>query len=177
MLDADPTPSTYRATDICCWSWNDCICCFKLSYPRRTRPYVASRLPRSWRWCSPESVICRLYLARVLRHWKAKPLPGSQIFSGFVSCRPWGQGSFALQVLGSSLLQLSTKFPSFRHGQSSGILLTSDSLLSIGFFSIIFSLLLWGQGTFWWFLPVCRVSHPLFKHMRGCTRLKFSVSA
>lgn len=118
-----------------------------------------------------------LYLARVLGHWKAKPLQGSQIFSDFVSCGPWGQGSFALQVLGSSLLQLSTKFPSFQHGQSSGILLTSDSLRSIGFLSIMFGLLLWGQGTFWWFLAVCRVSHSLFKHMKGRTRLRFSAPA
>ncbi|KAK4159955.1 putative malic acid transport protein [Cladorrhinum sp. PSN259] len=62
-----------------------------------------------------------------------------------ILCGPWGQGSFAFQILGSAVLK--GKFAGYNGG---GVFLTEQAAVTVGYVSIFIGLLLWGMGTFWW---------------------------
>lgn len=74
-------------------------------------------------------------------------------FQDMILCGPWGQASFALQMLGSVVLGGS--FASYKEGT----FLTAQAAVPVGYASIFAGLLSWGMGTFWWLFAIFSVMH------------------
>ncbi|KAK4459674.1 putative malic acid transport protein [Cladorrhinum samala] len=66
-----------------------------------------------------------------------------------ILCGPWGQSSFAFQMLGGAVLNGS--FAAYGGG---GVFITEQAATQVGYVSIFIGLLLWGMGTFWWIWAV-----------------------
>jgi tellurite resistance protein TehA-like permease len=91
-----------------------------------------------------------LFWARLLD----RSLPDRQpTFQDMILCGPWGQGSFALQILGSVVLG-----GSFSH-YDRGLFLTAQAAGPVGYASIFAGLLSWGMGTFWWLFAILSIMH------------------
>ncbi|KAB5578308.1 malic acid transporter [Coniochaeta sp. 2T2.1] len=88
-------------------------------------------------------------------------LPDRQhTFQDMILCGPWGQGSFALQILGSVVLKGS--FASYDRG----MFLTSQAAGPVGYVSMLGGLLSWGMGTFWWIFAIVSLVHAGTDHWR-----------
>jgi tellurite resistance protein TehA-like permease len=102
-----------------------------------------------------------VFLTRLLN--KSSP-KGMQLYQDMILCGPWGQGGFALMILGSDVLR-----GTFSEN-SRGIFLTSQAAKPVGYASIFGGLLAWGHGTFWWAFAIVSIFHSAFdkrKHWRG----------
>lgn len=91
-------------------------------------------------------------------------------FQEMINCGPWGQGSFALQGLGASVLQGSFA------GYGSGIFLQARAAEPVGYASIFAGLLAWGTGTFWWCFAVLSIAHAATDRWRW-TGIPYSLAA
>uniref|UniRef100_L2FA33 Malic acid transport n=1 Tax=Colletotrichum fructicola (strain Nara gc5) TaxID=1213859 RepID=L2FA33_COLFN len=78
-----------------------------------------------------------LFWARLLGNYQP---PKKKAFQDMILCGPWGQSSFALQMLGRSVLKGS--FASY----ASGVFLTADAAAPVGYSSIFAGLAAWGLG-------------------------------
>ncbi|KAI8259167.1 Sulfite efflux pump SSU1 [Colletotrichum sp. SAR11_239] len=76
-----------------------------------------------------------LFWARLLGNYQP---PKKKAFQDMILCGPWGQSSFALQMLGRSVLRGS--FASY----ASGVFLTADAAAPVGYSSIFAGLAAWG---------------------------------
>jgi tellurite resistance protein TehA-like permease len=93
-----------------------------------------------------------LFWARLLD----RSLPDRQhTFQDMILCGPWGQGSFALQILGAGVLGGS--FADYDRGK----FLTAQAAVPVGYASIFAGLLSWGMGTFWWLFAILSVMHAI----------------
>ncbi|KAI9035333.1 putative malic acid transport protein [Aspergillus affinis] len=80
----------------------------------------------------------------LLEHFnRTYPTP-SKVYQDMVLCGPFGQGGFALQGLGTAVLQGS--FASYNRGT----FLTAEAARPIAYISQWAGLMSWGFGTFWW---------------------------
>lgn len=98
-----------------------------------------------------------LFWARLLGNYQP---PKKKAFQDMILCGPWGQSSFALQMLGRSVLKGS--FASY----ASGVFLTADAAAPVGYSSIFAGVAAWGLGTFWWLFAILGVLHALFEGLR-----------
>ena len=90
-------------------------------------------------------------MMRLLDHsWPAK----QQIFTVMIACGPWGQASFAMQILGNAASV--GAFANY-HAQASFINATAGTTVSTC--GILLALLLWGYGTFWWSFSIIGILH------------------
>lgn len=96
---------------------------------------------------------------------------GVKIYQDMILCGPWGQGSFAMQILGTCVMRGSFA------GYSKGIFLTNDAAKSVGYASIFAGLIAWGQGTFWWAFSIVRILHSGFDIRGHWEGLKFGMAA
>lgn len=93
-----------------------------------------------------------LFLARLLD----RSLPDRlHTFQDMILCGPWGQGSFALQMLGTVVLGGSFA------GYGEGKFLTAQAATPVGYASIFAGLLSWGMSTFWWLFAILSVLHAM----------------
>ncbi|KAK3935588.1 putative malic acid transport protein [Diplogelasinospora grovesii] len=98
-----------------------------------------------------------LYLSRLMH----QSLPrAAQAYQDMILCGPWGQGSFALQILGQVVLTGAFA------GEAQGVFLTARAADPVGFASIFAGLLSWGAGTFWWTFAVFSILRGVFNGYR-----------
>ncbi|GJC84348.1 sulfite efflux pump SSU1 [Colletotrichum liriopes] len=91
-----------------------------------------------------------LFWARLLGNYHP---PKQKAFQDMILCGPWGQSSFALQMLGQAVVKGS--FAQY----ASGIFLSADASGPVGYTSIFAGLTAWGLGTFWWFFAIMGIFH------------------
>lgn len=77
------------------------------------------------------------------------------VYQDMILGGPFGQGSFALQVLGQAVSRGS--FTEY----DKGTFLTAKAATPIAFSSQFASLLAWGYGTFWWVFAITSIVHTL----------------
>lgn len=98
-----------------------------------------------------------LFWARLLD----RSLPDRQhTFQDMILCGPWGQASFALQILGTVVLGGS--FSAYDRGQ----FITAQAAGPVGYGSIFAGLLSWGMSIFWWLFAILSVTHAIQDHRR-----------
>lgn len=96
---------------------------------------------------------------------------GRKIYSIMIACGPYGQGSFAFQILGNVVQRgafagtTTTKF----------IDPTAERIVEIS--STLIGTLLWGYGTFWWAFACVAVIHALFFETKELIRWDQSLGA
>lgn len=94
-----------------------------------------------------------LFMARLFNN---ESPTGADIFQDMILCGPWGQGSFALQILGSDVMRSS--FAEYNRE----IFLTAAAAKPVGYSSIFIGLVCWGHATFWWAFAVISIVHSGF---------------
>ncbi|KAK1144301.1 hypothetical protein N8T08_005715 [Aspergillus melleus] len=107
----------------------------------------------------------------LLEHFnRTYPTP-TKVYQDMVLCGPFGQGGFALQVLGTAVLQGS--FASYNRGT----FLTAEAARPIAYISQWAGLMSWGFGTFWWCFAIVSILHTLLGQPGGWRATKFSMAA
>jgi tellurite resistance protein TehA-like permease len=96
---------------------------------------------------------------------------GMKVYQDMILCGPWGQGSFALQVLGQVVLNGSFE------GYGRGVFLTAQAATPVGYASIFAGLVAWGQGTFWWAFACISILQMAFTKSGGLRQLEFGLPA
>lgn len=99
-------------------------------------------------------VFTTIYMARLL---DGSMPPRPKVYQDMILAGPWGQASFALQVLGRALVNNATGIAQHIAGE----LVTESSIRILGYSSMFLGFLSWGQGTFWWAFAImsCVQSH------------------
>jgi tellurite resistance protein TehA-like permease len=97
--------------------------------------------------------------------------PLEQIYQDMILCGPFGQGSFALQILGQVVSRGSFA------GYDRGTFLTAEAAKPIGFASQFAGLLAWGYGTFWWVFAIISILHTFISQPGGIRKSHFTLSA
>jgi tellurite resistance protein TehA-like permease len=115
-----------------------------------------------------------LFMVRVFQEWDsetgAEPLAREQVYTDMVLCGPWGQSSFALQILGQSLLEMSTRI-----GSESSLMFSARGAEVIAYASMFSGLVGWGQGTFWWVFAVASISRSTWNRIKRKSPLAFGL--
>ena len=109
-----------------------------------------------------------VFMARLLDNESPK---GTDLYQHMILCGPWGQSSFALQILGSVVMRGS--FANY----DMGVFLTADAAKPVGYTSIFAGLLCWGHGTFWWAFAVMSILHSGFNQHGQWRGLTFALQA
>ncbi|EAS29970.3 malic acid transporter [Coccidioides immitis RS] len=109
-----------------------------------------------------------IYLARLFD--RAFPAT-KEIYQTMILCGPFGQASFALQMLGQVVQRGS--FASYDRGT----FLTANSAPTVGVTSQFAGLLSWGFGTFWWALSIISIVHSLLAQSGGLRATSFTLGA
>ncbi|KAL4876431.1 voltage-dependent anion channel [Aspergillus karnatakaensis] len=91
-------------------------------------------------------------------------------YQDMVLCGPFGQASFALQILG---LAVKHSFGEY----SRGMLLTADAAAPIAAVSQFAGVLAWGFGTFWWLFAILSIAYTLYVQSGGWRNVHFSLTA
>ncbi|BCR92567.1 putative malic acid transport protein [Aspergillus chevalieri] len=94
-----------------------------------------------------------------------------QIYQDMILCGPFGQGSFALQVLGQAVSK--GAFAEYNRGT----FLTAQAAQPVAFASHLAGLLSWGYGTFWWCFAIISIVHTFISQPGGIRESQFSMSA
>lgn len=108
-----------------------------------------------------------LYSARLLEGSRPR---GPKSFQEMILCGPWGQGSFALQMLGASVMNGSFA------ASASGKFLTAAAAVPVGYVSIFAGLLCWGAGTFWWLFAIMGIIHGMGKEWKS-SKVPYTLAA
>ncbi|KAK1979245.1 voltage-dependent anion channel [Colletotrichum cereale] len=107
-----------------------------------------------------------LFWARLLGNYQP---PKQKAFQEMILCGPWGQSSFALQMLGQAVVKGS--FAQY----ASGIFLTADASGPVGYTSIFLGLTAWGLGTFWWLFAIMGIVHA-FLDGKGPKKIPYTLA-
>lgn len=106
-----------------------------------------------------------MYLIRLVDG--SAPAKG-KIYQEMIFCGPWGQGSFALQSLGQSLLKNSPRLAAYMSG---GIV--SETMINVlGYSSVFMGFSSWSAGTFWWAFAVMSTIRHLTRTWRHSRRTR-----
>jgi tellurite resistance protein TehA-like permease len=92
--------------------------------------------------------------------------PLEQIYQDMILCGPFGQGCFALQVLGQVVSRGSFA------GYDGGTFLTAEAR----FASQFAGLLAWGYGAFWWVFAIISILHTFISQPGGIRKSHFTLS-
>ncbi|KAL2851684.1 voltage-dependent anion channel [Aspergillus pseudodeflectus] len=103
-------------------------------------------------------------------HFDQKYPNRDKVYQDMILCGPFGQASFALQILG---LAVQNSFGEYNRGT----LLTAQAASPIATVSEFVGLLAWGFGTFWWFLATLSIVYTLYVQSGGLRGMSFSMSA
>lgn len=96
---------------------------------------------------------------------------GRMVYSVMIACGPYGQGSFALQVLGSAV-----KRGAFI-GSSASKFLSPGAEQIVEVCSILLGLLFWGYGTFWWSFACISIIHDVIYRTKEVIRWDKNLTA
>ncbi|KLU89179.1 malic acid transporter [Magnaporthiopsis poae ATCC 64411] len=106
-----------------------------------------------------------MYLIRLVDG--SAPAKG-KIYQEMIFCGPWGQGSFALQALGQSLLKNSPGLAAYMSG---GIV--SETMINVlGYSSVFMGFSSWSAGTFWWAFAVMSTIRHLTRTWKHSRRIR-----
>lgn len=94
-----------------------------------------------------------------------------QVYQDMILCGPFGQGAFALLILGQAVEQGS--FAAY----DSGRFLTAQAAGPVSFASQFAGLLSWGYGTFWWCFATISIIHTMLLQPNGMRNSHFTMSA
>lgn len=111
-----------------------------------------------------------VYIARLLGNRASFPSQ-QEIYQTMILCGPFGQGSFALQMLGAVVQNGS--FAKYDRGT----FLTAHAAPVVGVVSQFAGLLSWGFGTLWWVFALLSISHTLLAQPGGWKATRFSLGA
>lgn len=92
-------------------------------------------------------------------------------YQDMILCGPFGQGSFALQILGDVVSRGAFA------GYNQGTFLTAEAAKPIALASQLAGLLTWGYGTFWWVFAIISIVHTFFSQPGGIRKTQFTMSA
>ncbi|RAK84917.1 hypothetical protein BO79DRAFT_274346 [Aspergillus costaricaensis CBS 115574] len=107
----------------------------------------------------------------IARLFEREFMPMEQVYQDMILCGPFGQGSFALLILGQVVR--SGAFAEYNRGS----FLTGEAAIPIGYASQLAGLLSWGYGTFWWGYAIISILHTAIKQPGGWRRIQYSLSA
>ena len=107
----------------------------------------------------------------LLQHFDRFTPTADIVYQDMIVCGPFGQGAFALQILGEAVAQGS--FASY----SRGTFLTSEAAAPIGYTSQFLGLLTWGYGIFWWCFAILSICHTLCAQPGGWRKTRFTMAA
>jgi sodium-dependent phosphate transporter len=96
--------------------------------------------------------------------------PVEKVWQDMILCGPFGQGGFALQILGAVVKE---SFAAYGRGA----LLTNQAALPISALSQFAGILAWGFGTFWWCFAIISIIHTLISQPGGIKKTTFSMGA
>ncbi|KAJ5488785.1 hypothetical protein N7539_003675 [Penicillium diatomitis] len=94
-----------------------------------------------------------------------------KIYQDMILCGPFGQGSFALQILGYVVAH--GRFAEY----NSGTFLTAEAAKPVAFASQFLGLLVWGYGTFWFIFACISIVHTFLSQPGGIRKSHFTLSA
>lgn len=94
-----------------------------------------------------------------------------EVYQDMILCGPFGQGSFALQIIGQAVSR--DAFADYDRGT----FLVAEAAQPIAFASQLAGLLVWGYGTFWWFFAILSISHALISRARRRQQTSFTLTA
>ncbi|TLD16745.1 uncharacterized protein PgNI_01173 [Pyricularia grisea] len=77
----------------------------------------------------------------------------NKVYQDMILAGPWGQASFAMQVLGRALVNNAPGIAA----QIAGDLVTEDSIRILGYSSMFIGFFSWGHATFWWAFAILSV--------------------
>ncbi|EPS32720.1 hypothetical protein PDE_07680 [Penicillium oxalicum 114-2] len=97
--------------------------------------------------------------------------PLEKIYQDMILCGPFGQGSFALQILGVVVAQ--GRFAQY----NSGTFLTAEAARPVAFASQFVGLLVWGYGTFWFVFACISIGHTFLFQPGGLKKSHYTISA
>lgn len=107
----------------------------------------------------------------LFKHFDRSFPTADKVFQDMITCGPFGQGGFALMVLGEVVRGGS--FAGYNRGQ----FLTAKAADPIGYMSEFLGLLTWGYGIFWWSFAIISIIHTLCAQPGGWKKTRFSLSA
>lgn len=81
---------------------------------------------------------------------------GQTMYSIMIGCGPYGQSSFALQILGDVVRR-----GAFADHHGDAAFIDSGAAQIVSTCSVLLALLLWGYGTFWWAFACIAIAHDL----------------
>ncbi|KAF3387904.1 Sulfite efflux pump SSU1, partial [Talaromyces pinophilus] len=93
-----------------------------------------------------------------------------KVWQDMILCGPFGQGGFALQILGAVVKK---SFAAYGRGT----LLTNQAAIPISVLSQFSGILAWGSGTFWWCFAIISIIHTLVGQPGGIKKTTFSTGA
>lgn len=109
-----------------------------------------------------------IFLARLFdKSFLNQPL----VYQDMILCGPFGQGSFALVLLGKAVMDGS--FAQYDRGD----FISSAAAIPIAYVSQFLGLLTWGYGTFWWCFAVISIVHTLLAQPGGWRKTEYSMAA
>ncbi|TLS31010.1 hypothetical protein PpBr36_03490 [Pyricularia pennisetigena] len=77
----------------------------------------------------------------------------NKVYQDMILAGPWGQASFAMQVLGRALVNNAPAIAA----QIAGELVTENSIRMLGYSSMFIGFFSWGHATFWWAFAILSV--------------------
>ncbi|KAJ5301059.1 uncharacterized protein N7443_006061 [Penicillium atrosanguineum] len=106
----------------------------------------------------------------LLQHFNGFTPTADTVYQDMIVCGPFGQGAFALQVLGEAVMKGS--FAAYDRGT----FLTSKAAVPIGYTSQFLGLLTWGYGIFWWCFAILSICYTLCAQPGGWRKTQFSMA-
>ncbi|KAL3480541.1 voltage-dependent anion channel [Aspergillus californicus] len=91
-------------------------------------------------------------------------------YQDMILCGPFGQASFALQILGRAVQDSFGEY-------NRGTLLTAEAASPIAIVSEFCGVLAWGFGTFWWLFALLSIVYTLRVQYGGWRNMSFSMTA
>lgn len=95
-----------------------------------------------------------------------------KIFSVMIACGPYGQGSFAMQILGNVVQR-----GAFSDGVEMSKFISPGDERIVSVCTTLLALLLWGYGTFWWVFACIAIVHEFTSQTRALLRWDQSLAA
>lgn len=96
---------------------------------------------------------------------------GMKIFSIMIACGPYGQSSFAMQILGDVVSRGAFA------GSGASNFVSTESEQIVGVCSTLLAILLWGYGTFWWAFACIAIVHDAAYHRKELMKWELNLTA
>ncbi|KAH1930288.1 hypothetical protein KXV37_000879 [Aspergillus fumigatus] len=106
----------------------------------------------------------------LFQHFSDQQPSPQKVWQDMILCGPFGQGGFALQILGGAVQK---SFPAYARGT----LLRAQAAGPIAAVSQFAGLLSWGFATFWWCFAILSILHTLAAQPGGFQSTTFSLGA